>query len=314
MLNIVRHIRMRSVMIVVCCITTTTIVAHGPVEYVEREPGDIWKLWTFPPLVTFNLLLASVIYFTGVRRSWAKAGRGAVIMERQVAAFAAGIFVLVLALASPIDALSDDLGWMHMVQHMLIINIAAPLLVLGGPGLAFIWFLPIVWRRKFGSYWNRDRSGRIMTYMLWQPLVLWGLFAFTLWIWHLPSLYERALHNELFHDFQHFTFLIAACLFWRVLLDPVSRLRLSRAGAVVYLFLTSLHATVLGVFMALSQGVWYSTYEGRTLSWNISALEDQQLAGLIMWMPACMTYAIVAAVVLAYWLQSGSKELVAERP
>jgi putative membrane protein len=295
-------------MMIAATATTTSLVAHGPLEYVERDASEFWTLWTFPPLVTVNLLLAGAVYIIGVHRLWAKAGTGAVIMKRQAAAFAVGMFVLVLALTSPIDALSDDLGWMHMIQHMLIINVAAPLLVLGSPGLAFIWLLPMPWRRKFGSYWNRDRSGRTVTYLLWQPLVLWALFAFTLWIWHLPSLYERALHNELFHDFQHFTFLITACLFWRVLLDPVSRLRLSRVGAVLYLFFTSLHATVLGVFMALSQGVWYTTYEGRTLSWNISPMEDQQLAGLIMWMPACMIYALIAAIVLAYWLECTSVE------
>ncbi len=300
------HILLRSLMLIIGIIATTAIVAHGPQEYVDRDTSDIWSLWTFPPLVTFNLVLASAIYIVGVQRLWTKAGTGMVIMKRQLAAFAAGMLVLALALTSPIDALSDDLGWIHMIQHMLIINVAAPLLVLSAPGLAFLWLLPLPWRRRFGNYWNRDRSGKTVTYLLWQPLVLWGLFAFTLWIWHLPSLYESALRNELFHDFQHFTFLITACLFWRVLLDPVSRLRLSRVGAVLYLFFTSLHATVLGVFMALSQGVWYSTYEGRTLSWNISALEDQQLAGLIMWMPACMIYAIIAAIVLAFWLERTS--------
>lgn len=264
-------------------------------------------VWTFPPLVTINLLVAITFYGTGVHRLWRKAGVGKGIRTRQVGAFAAGMSTLVIALLSPVDALSDSLGWMHMVQHMLIINVAAPLLVLGAPGMALLWLLPPSARRWTGSFTERTRPGRTMVYMLWQPLLLWSLFALTLWVWHLPTLYERALRHELFHDFQHFTFLITACLFWRVLLDPVSRLRLSRMGAILYLFLTSLHATVLGVFMALAPSVWYRTYEGRTLSWSVTALEDQQLAGLIMWMPACMAFAIVAAISLALWLEGTTK-------
>jgi putative membrane protein len=279
--------------------------AHGPAEYPKYDDVNVWLLWTFPPLVTVNLLVAILIYSTGIRRIWQRAGVGNVVSTRQVWSFASGMFVLVLALLSPIDAMSDDLGWMHMIQHMLIINVAAPLVVMGAPGLAFLWVLPMRLRKWFGSFERRSGTGRMVHYMLWQPVALWLLFALTLWTWHLPGLYERALHNELFHDFQHLTFLLTACLFWRVLLDPVARLRLSRVGAVLYLFLTSLHATVLGVFMALAQGVWYPTYEVRTLSWNFTPLQDQQLAGLIMWMPACMVYAVIAAVVLAYWLQTG---------
>ncbi len=292
------------VILVVTLGTPCLLHAHGPLEYPgpHEIDGSVWLAWTFPLLITTNLILASLTYYTGVRRLWQKAGVGKGILKRQTMAFASGIFVLVIALVSPIDALSDHLGWMHMIQHMLIINVAAPLLVLGAPGTAFIWMLPLSWRRKLGEFNERTRSGRIIGYMLWQPLLLWSLFALTLWVWHLPSLYERALHNALFHDFQHLTFLLTACLFWRVLLDPVSRLRLSKVGAVMYLFLTSLHATLLGVFMALAQGVWYPTYEGRTLAWSISPLQDQQLAGLIMWMPACMVYAVIAAIMLAYWL------------
>jgi cytochrome c oxidase assembly factor CtaG len=98
-------------------------------------------------------------------------------------------------------------------------------------------------------------------------------------------------------------FFVTSCLFWRVLLDPLSRLRMNQGAGVIYLFLTSLHATILGVFMALSPRVWYSDYVPRTGRWNLTPLEDQQLAGLIMWMPACMIYAAVAAVIFALWVR-----------
>ena len=285
--------------------------AHGPETFssLKESSQSVWTAWTFPPLVTTNLILASLIYGIGVRRLWRRAGVGSGVGKRQVGAFSAGMLVMVLALVSPIDALSDELGWMHMIQHMLLMNVAAPLLVLGSPGLAFLWMLPLRQRRWLGGFKKRSQPGRALFYMLWQPLMLWALFALTLWVWHLPSLYERALRHELFHDFQHITFLVAACLFWRLLLDPVSRLRLSRIVAVLYLFFTSLHATLLGVFMALAPGVWYRTYESRTIFWDLSALQDQQIAGLIMWMPACMMYAIVAAVALALWIEKSSRQV-----
>lgn len=274
--------------------------AHGPAG--AEVARDWWLRWTWSPLVLTNLLVVAAVYACGLRNVWRKAGTGRVISIRQAGCFAGGWMALFLALISPLDALSDELSSAHMVQHMTIMNIAAPLLVLGLPGVAFLWAMPLRWRKVAGN-WGRPAAGwRSGWYLLWQPVAMWTLYAFVLWVWHLPDLYEAALRNELFHDFQHFTFLIAAALFWRVSLDPVSRLRLSRGVSVIYLFTTTLHATVLGVFMALAPRIWYSEYVGRTEMWRLSPLEDQQLAGLIMWMPACMVYAVVAALLFTRWL------------
>jgi putative membrane protein len=278
------------------------VFAHGA----PRDPfeGAWWSAWNFDqPLVVSNLGLLTLFYLIGIVRLWMRAGIGKSISVRQAALFASGMGVLLLALLSPIDVFSDELAWMHMVQHMLLMGVAAPLLVLGTPFLVWLWALPLPARRWYGGMkrWiERWKPGR---YLLWQPLLMWALFGFTLWIWHLPVLYEATLYDDLFHDFQHFTFVGAACLFWRILLDPVSRLRLSRGLGVVYLFITSLHATLLGVFMTLAPKVWYPFYESRAPRWKLSGLEDQQIAGLIMWMPACMIYALVAAVLLGLWLR-----------
>jgi putative membrane protein len=288
-----------------CLLSESAGLAHSTTA--DPDPRSWWLRWTFPPLVMLNLALAFSFYGRGVYNLWRKGGVGKGISRRQVGAFGAGLVVLLLALASPIDALSDELSYMHMIQHMLLMNVAAPMLVLGSPGQAILWVLPLRWRQRVGQVLFRTGSWKSAWYLLWQPVLMWSIFAFALWIWHLPVLYEAALANELFHDFQHFTFLVAAVLFWRVLLDPVSRLRLNRGVAVIYLFTTSLHATVLGVFMALAPKVWYSGYAATTGFWNLSPLEDQQLAGLIMWMPACMVYAVVAAVVFVLWLEEPNR-------
>jgi cytochrome c oxidase assembly factor CtaG len=190
-----------------------------------------------------------------------------------------------------------------MVQHMVLMNLAAPLFVLGAPLRMLVWLFSPATRRRLGRGLRRLHAHGWPRYMLWQPLLLWVLYGAVLWIWHLPRFYEAALADPWVHDAQHLMFFIAAALFWRVLFDPIGRLRLSRGLAVLYLFTTSLHATLLGVFMAVAPRLWYETYAGRTQGWGLAPLEDQQLAGYIMWMPACMVYAAVAAIVFARWLQ-----------
>jgi putative membrane protein len=283
------------------------VQAHAPEG--TRVSEEWWLHWTWSPLVLSNLFLVAGVYGRGLYNLWSKTGIGRVISTRQAVLFGSGWLALFIALISPLDALSDELSAAHMVQHMTLMNVAAPLLVLGAPGVVLLWALPLRWRSVVGRWYRAPEHWQSAWYLLWQPVLMWSLYAFTLWIWHLPALYEAALRNELFHDFQHFTFLIASALFWRVLLDPVSRLRLGRGVAVLYLFTTSLHATVLGVFMALAPRVWYIEYVGRTEVWKLSPLEDQQLAGLIMWMPACMIYAVVAAVVFAIWLEEKPRDL-----
>jgi cytochrome c oxidase assembly factor CtaG len=115
-------------------------------------------------------------------------------------------------------------------------------------------------------------------------------------------LYQAALRDPLLHDAQHLSFFTAASLFWRLCLDPLAGRRLSALGAIPYLFTTALHSAALGIFLALSQRTWYPDYVTRTSAWGLTPLEDQQLAGLIMWMPACLIYPAVAAILFGTWL------------
>lgn len=267
-----------------------------------------WTLWNPDPLILFNLAVLGGLYAAGWTRLQRQRGSEAPLRRRHATAFAVGIVFVALALLSPIDVLAGDLQWAHMVQHMVLMNVAAPCFVLAAPGRAMLWTLPVSGRKRFGQGRSALLRKGFPRYLFWQPIGLWTLYAVVLWIWHLPILYEAALHNELLHDFQHLTFFAASALFWRVLFDPIGHLRLARAPAVLYLFLTSLHATVLGVFMALSPRLWYAYYADRTATWGFPAIEDQQLAGYIMWMPACMVYAVIAAGIFATWL---AKEQVA---
>jgi cytochrome c oxidase assembly factor CtaG len=219
----------------------------------------------------------------------------------QAACYALALAVILIALVSPLDALSEELSSAHMVQHMLLVMVAAPLFVLGSPTFVLAWGLP-----EFHRGWGKSCFTFVFRLpqepILWQPLLLWALYAVTLWVWHHPVLYQAALRDLFVHDAQHLSFFVVACLFWRACLDPLSARRLCPAVAIPYLFATSLHASALGVFLALSPWPWYDDYATRTTAFGFTPLEDQQLAGFIMWMPACLIYPAVAAVLFGAWL------------
>ena len=275
------------------------VLAHATGRH---RPAAWWTAWNWQPLILASLFLLAFLYVLGVRRLWRRAGTGRGVSRWHAAAYAASIVALFVALVSPLDPLSDELSSIHMIQHTALMVIAAPLFILGAPARVLPWVLPRAGQRWLGRCRRRIDSWYSPWYLLWQPLLVWVVYAFTLWIWHLPVLYEAALHNSLVHDMQHLTFFAASCLFWRVLLDPLGRLRLVHGVAVMYLFTTSLHAMLLGVFMALSPRVWYPFYADRTPAWNLTPLQDQQLAGLIMWMPGCLVYAVAAAGLFAAWI------------
>lgn len=251
--------------------------------------------WNLEPALLLSFLLVSRLYVLGLTRVWrVGAGRGVAVW--QASCFGFGIVVLFLVLVSPLDALSGNLSSAHMVQHMLMMNLAAPLVALGSPAIVVLNGIPFNYRRLVGRVWRRLDAATLR-----HPVVAWLVYAIGLWAWHLPTLYEAALRNPAVHDLQHVTFFASGFIFWRAVLDRSGR-RLGPGVGLIYLFMTSLHATVLGVFMTLAPRPWYPGYDGKTEVWGLTPLEDQQLAGLIMWMPACLAYAIGAVGLLTAWL------------
>lgn len=267
----------------------------------DRE--KVWTAWNFDLLILLNLAALSYLYWLGATRLWKRAGVGNGLSYGSLASFVIAIVVLFVALISPLDTLSEQLSSAHMLQHMLLVVVAAPLFVAAMPGRVFLWGVPLGlrsivtgWVRCFDvSYLNR-------------PLFPGLLFAVTLWMWHLPAAYQTALVDPFVHDAQHLTFFGAACLFWRVVISPRGRWQIHPLSVVIYLFATSLHATLLGVFMSLAPSVWYDVYAATTPRWGFTPMEDQQLAGLIMWMPACLVFPASAAFLFGNWLSSLTPE------
>ena len=233
-----------------------------------------WNVWTWAPLASAGLALAAAVYGRGLWVLWRRAGVGRGVSAGQAAAYGCGLWTLVVALVSPVGFLSGALLSAHMVQHLLILAVAAPLLVAGAPLFVALWALPPTWRQRVARWWQGARGWHAAWAAAAQPLVVWLLYAVTLWVWHLPRLYEAALAHPLIHDLQHLGFLASAVLLWWVVLNPMGRLRMGRGLALLYLFTTMLHGSALGVFITLAPEVWYPTYTATAAAWGLTALED----------------------------------------
>jgi putative membrane protein len=236
-----------------------------------------------------------------VQALWRNAGSGHGVGRWEIAAFAAGWVTLALSLVSPLHQLGGVLFSAHMAQHEVLMVVAAPLLVLGRPVIPFLWALPSGWRRVVGS-WSATAAVSTTWKLITLPFVAWALHAVAIWLWHAPSLYQATLGSETVHTIQHVSFFGTSLLFWWAVLHGVG-VRLARPSAVIYLFTTAGHTSLLGALLTFSPRLWYPLYDATTTPWGLTPLEDQQLAGVIMWVPAGLSYLIAALALAATWLK-----------
>jgi len=248
------------------------------------------------------LVLLATLYSIGVSRAWSSAGIGRSIGYWQVASYLAGWLTLVAALASPLDEWSDSLFAAHMLQHELLMAVAAPLIAFGSPLTAFAWSLSGI-RHSSRVVQRVTRSVGML-----PAAMACVLHAAALWMWHLPALYDAALAHESVHAVQHLSFFATGVLFWWILAHG----HYGRAGygaAVLYVFATGLQSGFLGALITLSPRVWYAPYTAAQRLWNVSPIEDQQLAGLIMWIPASVVFAGAGLAFLVAWLHEPGRRV-----
>jgi putative membrane protein len=250
-----------------------------------------WNAWNWNPLIGGMLAFSAWRYMDGVWRLWGRAGTGRGVRRWQVACFWGGIIVLFIALLSPIDTFSETALSIHMIQHLLLTLIAPPLLVLGLPPLALIGSIPMRWRRGVGRWWHHQLILKQLWQRLSDPLIGWGVFALALWLWHLPPLYQSAVNNSVIHMIEHASFFGAGVLFWWSIHNRY-------AIGLLSLFTTAVHSSILGALMTFSSQVWYPIY---------GSLEDQQLAGLIMWVPGGIIFLTAVMLHLWRWLDEMEK-------
>ena len=264
------------------------------------RPESLWQGWNLAPPVVLGIALAASTYGLGVVAMRRKGhGPG----PRRVLCFYAGLAVVAGSLVSPLDALASTLFSAHMVQHLMLILIAAPLLVLGAPVVPVMMAMPRTVRRTSRSI-ERIPVVDAASRALMNPVVVLGLHSIALWAWHLPSPYQAAVGDDVLHGGEHVTFVATAMLFWALVIGARRRRRLGHGPAILLTFVTALQSAALGVVLTFASTVLYPVHVGRTESWGLSALEDQQLAGAIMWIPAGILYLGVMCALLAAWMRS----------
>jgi putative membrane protein len=262
------------------------------------------ELWSADSWLLVPLYAAAILFLVGTWRLWRRAGSGRGVRYCQAACFWTGWSVIAIALVSPLHWLSEQMLAAHMVEHELLMVAAAPLLVLSRPITAFLWASPLGARR-----WLKTLAAATPLAALWMVLtnasVATLIHVATIFAWHTPSLFEAATSNPLLHKLQHATFLGTALLFWWAILNlPKCQFGVGAA----HLFATMMAMSLLGGLLTLTPRLWYPSYSAPPL--GFTPLEDQQLAGLVMWIPGCAVYAIAALVFLAVWIAaSGRHEL-----
>jgi putative membrane protein len=251
------------------------------------------------------MALLSTIYTVGLLRLWGKAGVGKGIRKREAVAYFLGVLSLVLALLSPLDYFSDLLFAAHMAQHELLMVVAAPLIVLGRPFVAFTWVLPRYGRRRLVELIH-TAAARVAWQFMSAPFFVVTLHALTRWIWHLPYLFEAAMKHEALHAVQHLTFFATAALFWWAVIHG----RYGKAGygvGFLFVFATSLHTSVLGALIAFTPLILYPIYRARAAILGDDPHVDQELAGFIMWIPSGLILGAGALVLFALWLMESER-------
>jgi cytochrome c oxidase assembly factor CtaG len=265
-------------------------LAHGEVAHDGRLP------WTFDPWVVTPLLTCLLLYGLGIAALWRRACAGGGIGFALAAAYVSGWLAMAGALTSPLHWLGEHLFTAHMIEHELVMAVAAPLLVLGRPMAAALWAFPSRPRRHLARF-ARSRPARAGWRILTLPAVATLLHGMAIWLWHLPPLFDATVTHVGLHRLQHLSFVLTALLFWWALLR-----RSHPLGAAAHLFVTMVHTGILGALLTFAPRVLYAAQTAEAMRWGLAPLEDQQLAGAVMWGPGGLIYAGAALGFIALHL------------
>src|SRR5215208_5646079 len=273
------------------------ILAHGD------APDDfaaLMRAWSFEPLVVIGLALSAILYAAGMYRLWKASGIGRGIRVWEAFCYWLGWLALVVALVSPLHPWGRVLFSAHMTQHEILMLVAAPLIVLGHPLVVYLWAFPPGFAKRI-SNWTTSRAWQAFWRRISGGFCTFLISGIVLWIWHAPALFQATLDHEGVHAAQHISFLVTALLFWWAVMR--GRQHAANYGlAVLYMFATAIHSGSLGALLTFARTVWYPAYSGTTREWGLTPLEDQQIGGLIMWIPAGLVYVIAGLALFAGWL------------
>jgi putative membrane protein len=253
-------------------------------------------VWPFEPTVLIGVAAFATIYVKGWRRA-RRPGMPHPPGYGRLTLYMLGLLVIYAALASPLDALADDLLVMHMLQHVLLLDIAPILLILG---LTKGILRPVTRRIRAVE----QRAGYLA-----HPAFAVALYAGSMWLWHVPAMYDVALRHSGIHFLEHLTFMLAGSLYWWYLISPIrSRMRRGGAGPITYMVSTKLMVGVLGVGLAFAPSALYPFYEHRPRYWGLSAVDDQSLAGLLMALEQSIVMGIALVVLFFQMINESERQ------
>ncbi|MDQ3618759.1 MAG: cytochrome c oxidase assembly protein [Actinomycetota bacterium] len=276
-------------------------LAHAPL--VDRA----WSgAWDFDPLLGIAVVLTAFLFARGTRKIGSRSASSAPEVVRSVA-FYAGLAIILVAVSSPGHALAETLLSAHMVQHVMLIVMAAPLIAYARPGLPIMLALPTSIQKRLRAD-GVLRLSRVIRRGVANPPMVWVLGAVALWVWHLPGPYDWALRSEVGHRLEHLSFLGTALLFWAVVVPRRSRY-MRHAAAIALTFATGLQSAALGAVLAFATQPLYPTHARRAVDWGLAPLTDQQLAGVIMWVPMSGLYVAIMATLFLRWMREMDRRL-----
>ena len=272
----------------------SAVLAH---ERQPLAPHDLAGAWNADPWILLGLFLTAWAYLRGrpaterVRtHSWRRW------------CFGAGMVTVGLALVSPLDAMAGALASAHMVQHVLLLLVAAPLLAVSAPMNRIVRGSPptlrsasVRWRRRL----NSARAVRALR----RPNAVWMAHVAVIWTWHASVPYGAALRHDALHALEHAAFFTTGLLFWSMVVGARRAHRVSPGYAVLLIFAMAMQSVFLSALLTFARTPWYSAYASTTGTWGLDPLADQQLAGVIMWVPAGAVYLIAALTLVAAWIR-----------
>lgn len=279
-----------------------------PASRVLAHTVDSAPTWatafSLEPWLIVPLLLGVLGYAAGLHRIWRRVGVGHGVGRAQAGFFFAGIGLLTMATVWPLDVYGSWSLAAHVAQHMLLLAVVPPLLVLGRPMAAAAVLLPVSWSRSLrpGHRWSRQATANL--------IAATAVHCAVMWLWHLPAATSAALASDGLHWLMHGSFLGAGLWFWSAILKRSGDTHTDVVPALVALVAVMMQMGLLGALLCFAQRPLYPDYVERAPQVGLSALADQQLAGLVMWVPACLPYLLIGLWLMSRMLSAGERHPV----
>src|SRR5271165_68469 len=267
----------------------------------------VLRSWSIPPAATFAIVLSALVYLRGW---WLLRRAGAPFLPPwRAVTFLVGLFSLWVALASPMDVFNSFVLTAHMLQHMVLMMVAPPLILLGAPLVPTVRGLPVFAAREFAGPFLNWPAAKNIGGVLTHPVVALLLMGLAMFAWHTPVLYELALRSSAWHQVEHACFLVTSVIFWWPVVEPwPGRAQWPRWAMVPYLLIADLQNTVLSAILAFSDRVLYPSYSNVPRLFSFSALEDQVAAGAIMWVVGSLAFVVPALIIAVQCLSKRSPQ------